>query len=170
MFNGQNRSCNNVEAANHECCAVHLLGNQPDFVEQRSILAEAIEEAGHIFELYPRYHCECNPIERFWGASKKVARRNCNYNFRSLDNNINGFLDSVNQPGEIPLQIRRYFNKSFRYIEAYSEEKDVDAAFALVKDFSKRQKSHRKLRENQYIFLFSPRLMAYAQFKLQFPF
>jgi hypothetical protein len=149
LYNGQKKDCNNVKTADNNCCAVHLLANQPDFLEQKSILAEAIEEAGHIFELYPRYHCECNPIERFWGAAKKIARQNCNYNFKSLDNNINGFLDSVSPPGEIPLQVRRYFNKSFRYIEAYSNENDATEAFTIVKEFSKLQKSHRKLRENQ---------------------
>jgi hypothetical protein len=138
-----------VETSDHNCCAVHLLGSQPDFVEQRSILAEAIESKGHIFELYPRYHCECNPIERFWGASKKIARQNCNYNFKSLDNNINSFLDSVCPLGEAPLQIRRYFNKSFRYIEAYSKGNNATQALSIVKEFSKLQKSHRKLRENQ---------------------
>lgn len=48
------------------------------------------------------------------------------------------------------MQIRRYLNKSFRYIEAYSQEKDVVEAFALVEEFSKRQKLHRKLGENQH--------------------
>lgn len=133
----------------YNCCAVHLLGNQPDFTEQKSILAEAIKNSGHIFELYPRYHCECNPIERFWGASKKIARQNCDYSFKSLKDNINSFLDSVCPPGESPLQIRRYFNKSFRYIEAYSHDNDGTEAFAIVKEFSKLQKSHRKLRETQ---------------------
>ena len=149
LFNDHKRYCNDIEADNHDCCAVHLLGSQPDFLEQRSILAEAIEKEGHIFELYPRYHCECNPIERFWGASKKVARRNCDYSFHSLNKNINSFLDSVTPVGEAPLQVRRYFNKSFRYIRAYSNDSDIVVAFAIVKQFSKSQKSHRKLRQNQ---------------------
>lgn len=126
-----------------------MLWSQPDFKAQKSILAEAIENSGHLFELYPRYHCECNPIERFWGASKKIARQNCDYTFKSLKENINSFLDSVCPPGEPPLQIRRYFNKSFRYIEAYSSDNDGTEAFAIVKEFSKLQKSHRKLRETQ---------------------
>ncbi|KAI9249110.1 hypothetical protein EDC94DRAFT_589263 [Helicostylum pulchrum] len=108
------QDCKNVEVPDHNCCAAHLLANQLDFLSQRSILAEAIEESGHIFELYPRYHCECNPTERYWGTAKKIARQNCKYNFKSLNNNINDFLDCVSPPGEVPIQIRRYFNKSFR--------------------------------------------------------
>lgn len=132
-----------METPDYSRCTVYLLGNLPGFVKQRSIESES-----HIFELYPRYHCEYNQIEPFWGATKKVARQNCNCNFRLLDNNINGFLDGVSPPGEVPLQIGRYFNKNYRYIEVYNPQKDATSAFAIVKDFSKKQKSHRKLREN----------------------
>ncbi|KAI9329049.1 hypothetical protein BD770DRAFT_454675 [Pilaira anomala] len=149
IYNGQNRFCDNVANADHDCCGVHLLGFQQDFLEQRSILQEKIENAGHLFELYPRFHCECNWIERYWGAAKKIARQNCSYNFKSLQKNLNPFLDSVCDPKEEPLLIRRFFNKSFRYIEAYSQEKDAETAFEIVKQFSKTQKSHRKLRLGQ---------------------
>ncbi|GAA5800023.1 hypothetical protein HPULCUR_005444 [Helicostylum pulchrum] len=71
------------------------------------------------------------------------------YNFKSLNDNINDFLDSVSPPGELPLQIRRYYNRFFRYLEAYGQEKDVTDVFAIVKEFLKQQKSHRKLGENQ---------------------
>lgn len=135
--------------ADHKCCCIHLLQSQPDFVSQRSVLAETVEASGHIFELYPRFHCECNPIERYWGAAKRVARRECTYSFRDLNSNIHDFLDSVSPPNEEPLQIRRYFNRSFRYIEAYSEGKDVNRAWEIVREFSKLQKSHRTLRLNQ---------------------
>ncbi|KAI7889647.1 uncharacterized protein EV154DRAFT_565206 [Mucor mucedo] len=90
-----------------------------------------------------------NPIERFWRAAKKVARQNCNSNFKSFDNNINMFLDSAAPPGEPPLLIRRNWNKSFRYIEAYSQGKDAKDVFAIVKEFSKLPRSHRKLRLDQ---------------------
>lgn len=132
------------------CCAVHLLASEPDFVNQKSILEEIITDNGFIFELYPKYHCECNWIERYWGAAKKEARRECDYySFQSLDRNINAFLDSVSPPDEEPLKIRRYFNKSFSYISAYNKGHDVREAFDIVKQFSKAHKSHRKLRLNQ---------------------
>ena len=31
-----------------------------------------------------RYHCELNPIERYWGAAKKYARRHCSYTIVGL--------------------------------------------------------------------------------------
>jgi hypothetical protein len=112
-------------------------------------LAEVVEGEGFIFELYPKYHCECNWIERYWGAAKREARQNCDYSFKSLDKNIHNFLDSVCPPGKAPENIRKYFNKSFNYIYAYSQDKDVHTAMEIVKQFSKLQRSHRKLREHQ---------------------
>lgn len=113
---------------------------------------EEVEEFLHLMyvRLYPKYHCECNWIERYWGAAKKVARRECDYSFKLLDKNSNAFLlDSVCPPGETPSRIRCYFHKSFSYIEAYSQDKNTDEAFAIVQKFSKIHKSHRKLRLNQ---------------------
>lgn len=42
------------------CCASHFLGSRVDFAAQKTALQEAVENAGHIFELYPKYYCECN--------------------------------------------------------------------------------------------------------------
>jgi hypothetical protein len=36
-----------------------------DFTNQKSILTERVTAAGFIFELYLKYHCECNWIERY---------------------------------------------------------------------------------------------------------
>lgn len=106
--------------------------------------------AVHLFQLYPKYHCECNWIKRYWSAAKKEARRECDYTFKSLDKNISAFLDSVCPPEEgTPSKIRRYFHKSFAYIQAYSEGHTAIEAFQIVKEFSNIHKSHRKLRLNQ---------------------
>jgi hypothetical protein len=40
-------------------------------------------------------------------------------------------------------------DKNYRHIEAYSNENDANEAFTTVKEFSKLQKSDRKLWENQ---------------------
>lgn len=129
----------NVQGARRDrrCCAVHLMAAQPDFLEQKSALEEKVTSAGHLFQLYPKYHCECNWIKRYWSAAKKEARRECDYTFKSLDKNINAFLDSVCPPEEeSPNKIRRYFHKSFAYIQAYSEGHAAIEAFQIVKEFS----------------------------------
>ncbi|CAG8757810.1 1394_t:CDS:2, partial [Rhizophagus irregularis] len=54
------------------------------FCEQQSILKEVIIKAGHIFERYLKFYCECNFIERYWGLAKWETRQLYNYNFSNL--------------------------------------------------------------------------------------
>ena len=75
------------------CCARHFLESRPDFVNQKSALQEVIEDSGHIFELYPKYHCECNWIELHWSYAKRQARLHCDYTFKSLESNLDVYLD-----------------------------------------------------------------------------
>jgi hypothetical protein len=74
----------NVQCANFhcppgrtDCCCRRLLFSQPDFVDQKSQLQELIESRGHLCDFYPKYHCELNFIEQYWGVAK--------YRFRSMD-------------------------------------------------------------------------------------
>ena len=52
------------------CCCCSTLFNQPDFVSQKSQLQELIERCDHLCDFYPKYHCELNFIEQYWGAAK----------------------------------------------------------------------------------------------------
>ena len=118
------------------CCARHLMGSQPDFLEQKSALEEVVSERGHIFEMFPKFHCECNYIERYWGAVKRIAREQCDYTFSGLRQNLPRFLNSI------PLStIRKYERKSWRYIDAYHQGLlGLDAEKAV-----KKYKSHRRV-------------------------
>ena len=53
-----------------DCCCRRLLFSQPDFVSQKSQLQELVESCGHLCDFYPKYHCELNFIEQYWGAAK----------------------------------------------------------------------------------------------------
>ena len=53
-----------------DCCCRCILFLQPDFVSQKSQLQELIESRGHLCDFYPKYHCELNFIEQYWGAAK----------------------------------------------------------------------------------------------------
>ena len=107
-----------------------------------------VEEAGHIFELYPKYHCECNWIERYWGAAKREARLKCDYSFRSLEANVPTFLDNA---GKIS-SIRRYFRKCMEFIEAYShQENGREVHRDLQKFVKKTYLSHRKVKESDFV-------------------
>jgi hypothetical protein len=52
------------------CCAQRILEHQPDFLMQKSLVQEVIEERGHLCIFLPKFHCELNFIEFFWGAVK----------------------------------------------------------------------------------------------------
>jgi hypothetical protein len=118
---------------------MHLLSAQADFKEQKTALADAVEQAQHIFTLYPKYHCECNFIERFWGAAKRAARQQCDYSYKALCERVPRILR------EIPLpSIRRFSRKAWRYIESYANGLDAHAAERAQKKF----KSHRRIRKD----------------------
>ena len=59
--------------------AVTILSAQEDFRSARSHLQEIVEEAGHIFLLYPKVHCELNWIEYDWVRCKYFTRKQCKY-------------------------------------------------------------------------------------------
>ena len=52
------------------CCCQCLLFCQPDFMTQKSHLEEFVTLDGHICNFDPKYHCELNFIEQYWGAAK----------------------------------------------------------------------------------------------------
>ena len=52
------------------CCVKRILELQPDFKAQRSLVQEVIKELGHICIFLPKFYCELNYIEFFWGAVK----------------------------------------------------------------------------------------------------
>ncbi len=85
------------------CCCRHILYTQSDFISQKPQLQEYIESCGHLCDYYPKYHCELNFIEQYWGAAKlrfRVAGR-----AKTLNEMQQKMLACLN---DIPLnQIRR---------------------------------------------------------------
>lgn len=53
-----------------DCCCQHILFNQADFTAQKPKLQEFIDSHSHLCNFYPKYHCELNFIEQYWGAAK----------------------------------------------------------------------------------------------------
>ncbi|KAI8987110.1 hypothetical protein BDB01DRAFT_904728 [Pilobolus umbonatus] len=111
------------------------------FKAQKSALQEAVEDNGHFFDLYPKFHCECNWIERDWGGAMKLARLHCDYSYKSLKEKINVYLDEV---GEIS-HIQRYYRKCLGYIEVYhSGMGGLEAVKEVKRISSTRCASHRR--------------------------
>lgn len=91
-----------------------LLSEQEDFRSQKEWLAETVSDAGYLIDYYPKYHCEFNYIEMFWGAAKAWCRANCTFNFNDHLNLVKEALKSVTV-----CKIRRFARKSYRYMDAY---------------------------------------------------
>ncbi|THH13846.1 hypothetical protein EUX98_g9674 [Antrodiella citrinella] len=126
------------------CCATRILELQPDFTEQRSLVQEVIEAAGHMCIFLPKYHCELNPIEFFWGVVKRYLREHCDYTFKTLQENLPIALASVSKE-----LIRKWEHRMIRWMEAYRSGLSAKDAQFQVKAFgTKRYKSHRRVPES----------------------
>lgn len=134
---GLRRQCRGkCEVTATACCCRRILYLQPDFASQKSHLEELIESRGHVCDFYPKYHCELNFIEQYWGAAKlhyRTSKRT--KSMAEMEQNMTQSLDSVPL-----LQIRRYVsyrlihyihtnnttinsfaNRSARFIDAYTK-------------------------------------------------
>jgi hypothetical protein len=110
-LNMQCKACPDDETA---CCAKRILKLQPDFKGQKSFVQEVIEAAGHLCIILPKFHCELNFIEYFWGAVKCWLREHCDYTFATLQANMPQALASVDA-----LLIRKWQNHMMRWMDAY---------------------------------------------------
>ncbi|KJA19534.1 hypothetical protein HYPSUDRAFT_204573 [Hypholoma sublateritium FD-334 SS-4] len=59
------------------CCLARLLSQQDDFKNQPSQLETFIKSRGHECIFLPKFHCELNPIEMYWGW--------CKYRYREVE-------------------------------------------------------------------------------------
>ena len=80
---------------------------------QKSELEEFITMRGHICNFYPKFHCELNFIEQYWGALKYLYRSTAKTaDMDAMERNVLECLD------EVPLlQIRRYVTKKNKNVE-----------------------------------------------------
>ena len=101
-----NAQCEGFECISGQinCCSRRLLFSQPDFNLQKSHLEEYITSRGHICDFYPKYHCELNFIEQYWGAAKFRYRSSpLTSDINAMEKNALACLDDVPL-----LQIKRY--------------------------------------------------------------
>ncbi|CAA7263722.1 unnamed protein product [Cyclocybe aegerita] len=114
---GLNAQCEGFkcEPGKTDCCCRRLLFTQPDFVNQKSCLEELITSHGHICDFYPKYHCELNFIEQYWGAAKLQYRNSPKTtDIKEMERNVLACLDDVPD-----VSIKRYANRAARFINGY---------------------------------------------------
>ncbi|KAF9498601.1 hypothetical protein BDN71DRAFT_1530368 [Pleurotus eryngii] len=99
---------------NQDCCMARLLSQQDDFKNQPSMVESLITNAGHYCIFLPKFHCELNPIEMYWGWCKYRYREADKKTFEEAKQAAICCLDGC--PAEV---IRRFINRSWRFMSAY---------------------------------------------------
>ena len=96
--NGLNAQCEGFKCVpgRVDCCCRCLLFSQSDFIAQKSQLEEYITSCGHICDFYPKFHCELNFIEQYWGAVKFHYRSSLKTSdMDTMEKNVLACLDAV---------------------------------------------------------------------------
>jgi len=128
-----------VSASNEPpCCLAWILSTHKDFFEQKSAIAMLIEGRGHKCIFIPKFHCELNPIEMYWGYSKARYRQVKKTSFDHAKREVLFALDAC-----IIDTMRRFCNRSYRFMDAYRKGLGVKAAAWCVK----KQRRHRTISE-----------------------
>lgn len=67
------------ESLGVNCCMQKMLANQQDFKAEKPYIQLIIEAAGHKCWFLPKFHCELNPIEMYWGWAKTRVWPHCQH-------------------------------------------------------------------------------------------
>jgi len=67
------------ESSCNTCCMRKMLANQQDFKDEKPYVQLIIEAAGHKCWFLPKFHCELNPIEMYWGWVKTRGYHHATY-------------------------------------------------------------------------------------------
>ncbi|EGN99221.1 hypothetical protein SERLA73DRAFT_152883 [Serpula lacrymans var. lacrymans S7.3] len=119
---------------NEDCCMARLLSKQDDFINQPSMLETLIKGAGHECIFLPKFHCELNPIEMYWGWCKYRYCEVQKKTFAEAKQSAQDQLDAC--PTDV---ICHFINRSWHFMAAYRLGLTERAAEWAVK-----QKQHRQ--------------------------
>lgn len=129
------------EASRTNCCWQRIVELQSDFANEKPVLQTIIKDAGHICIFLPKYHCELNPIEMYWGYAKGDYRRKDHANAR-FDTAKLEVIESLEVP--TPIMIQKWFNHVFRYVDGYHR---WGLSGTKLEKVVKKYKSHRRIPE-----------------------
>jgi hypothetical protein len=113
------------------CCISRVLSFQEDFVNEKPLLQHYLEDRGHVCMFLPKFHCELNPIEMLWGYAKyrtDFISSRCSLSYilcsgyrNASDGKFATAKVLVPQCLDLcdTITIRRFFRKTWRYMDAY---------------------------------------------------
>lgn len=122
--------------------AKQRLSKEEDFRDQKEWLEETVIDGGCQIDFYPKYHCEFNYIEMFWGAAKAWSRARCTFNFNDHVALVPKAIDSVSIA-----KIRKFARKSYRYMDAYRLKHSNEHSLTCrqIEYAVKKYRGHRKI-------------------------
>ncbi|KIJ35649.1 hypothetical protein M422DRAFT_262048 [Sphaerobolus stellatus SS14] len=117
------------------CCMRKALECQQNFRHEQPLLQQVIEQAGHKCYFLPKFHCELNPIEMYWGWTKVWVHVASDGTFSKAKELVPEVLDSC------PVKtIRAFYRKVWCYMNAYRKGLNTKQAEFAVKKY----RSHRR--------------------------
>ncbi|KAF9560371.1 hypothetical protein CPC08DRAFT_615587, partial [Agrocybe pediades] len=93
-----------------------------------------IKERGHECIFLPKFHCELNPIEMYWGWCKYRYREVEKKTFQDAKDAVKQYLEACSTA-----VICRFINRTWRFMDAYEKGLTGAAAAWAVKQ----RKQHR---------------------------
>ena len=118
-----------------QAAAQWILDQCHDFKSQKPAVYECIEGRGHECIFLPKFHPECNFIERYWCRCKQKSRSICDYSFKSLCEKVPDILRDHCTLSDI----RKIARHAWRWMDAYRNGHTGRAADFVIKKF----KGHR---------------------------
>ncbi|KIK81045.1 hypothetical protein PAXRUDRAFT_157027 [Paxillus rubicundulus Ve08.2h10] len=107
-----------------------MLSHQQDFKEEKPLIQIIIEEAGHKCWFLPKFHCELNPIEMYWGWVKVCFCNAGDGTFPTVKCIVPEIL------GACPIQmIHAFFCKTWHYMDAYKKGLNAQQAEYAIKKY-----------------------------------
>ena len=97
-----------------------------------------IVDAGHKCLFLPKFHCELNPIEYYWGWTKYYYRERCTGQWQQAKKLWTEALDACP-----PHVLHRFFQRADRYASVYR----LGATGLLAEYAVKKYKAHRSVTE-----------------------
>jgi hypothetical protein len=121
-----------------DCCYAQILYNQRDFKHQKVPwrLWSTLRPKGHSVVFLLKFHCECNPIEMYWGYAKYLDRQ---IPKRSLEHAQEEVVKALEGCGSD--RMKRFINCVLGFMDACRQGLSGQTAVWVVK----KQKSHRRV-------------------------
>ncbi|EFP88340.2 uncharacterized protein PGTG_14424 [Puccinia graminis f. sp. tritici CRL 75-36-700-3] len=112
------------------CCWSKIMSCQSDFVNERPLLQQIIEDSGHVCLFLPKFHCELNPIELFWSYIKDWYRKQ-SHTTQSFPA-AKDLFEKVRKSCPL-VTIRKYFCRIDQQISAYQQGYNGPQSQVLMK-------------------------------------